>query len=97
MRREGGWVHLYRAHHKADTMTTTRYIVKAHRDIDGERGLNDFPTIIVPHRLLWDHVWRQEIVLLPVRAGVAKPKLFLECEGYGQTWRRTRTGAPQDH
>jgi len=47
MRREGGWIRLHSAHHKADTMTTTGHIVKAHRDINGERGLNDFPTIIV--------------------------------------------------
>jgi hypothetical protein len=47
MRREGGWIRLYRAHHKADTMTTTGHIAKAYRDINGERGLNDFPTIIV--------------------------------------------------
>jgi phage terminase large subunit len=47
MRREGGWIRLHRAHHKADTMTTTGHITKAHRDINGERGLNDFPTIIV--------------------------------------------------
>jgi hypothetical protein len=47
MRREGGWIRLYRTHQKADTMTTTGHIVKAHRDINDEKGLNDFPTIIV--------------------------------------------------
>ena len=47
MRREGGWIRLYRAHHKADTMNTTGHIVKGHRDINDEKGLNDFPTIIV--------------------------------------------------
>jgi phage terminase large subunit len=47
MRREGGWVRVYRAHHKADTMTTTGPIVKAHRDIHAEKGLNDFPTHVV--------------------------------------------------
>jgi hypothetical protein len=47
MRREGGWVRVYRAHHKADTMTTTGHIVKAHRDIHAEKGLNDFPTHVV--------------------------------------------------
>jgi hypothetical protein len=47
MRREGGWVRVYRAHHKADTMTTTGHIAKAHRDIHAERGLNDFPTHVV--------------------------------------------------
>jgi hypothetical protein len=29
MRREGGWVRTYRAHHKADTMTTAGHIAKA--------------------------------------------------------------------
>jgi hypothetical protein len=29
MRREGGWIRVYRAHHKADTMTTTGHIAKA--------------------------------------------------------------------
>ena len=38
---------MQRAHSKADTMTTTGHIVKAHRDINGERGLNDFPTHVV--------------------------------------------------
>jgi hypothetical protein len=47
MRREGGWIRLHRAHSKADTMTTTGHIVKAHRDINAEKGLNDFPTIVV--------------------------------------------------
>jgi hypothetical protein len=47
MRREGGWVRVYRAHHKADTMTTTGHIAKAHRDIHAEKGLNDFPTHVV--------------------------------------------------
>jgi hypothetical protein len=47
MRREGGWARVYRAHSKADTMTTTGHIVKAHRDINGERGLMDFPTHVV--------------------------------------------------
>ena len=32
MRREGGWVRTYRAHHKADTMTTVGHIAKAMRD-----------------------------------------------------------------
>jgi hypothetical protein len=47
MRREGGWVRLHRAHHKADTMATTGQIAKAHREISDERGLNDWPTIVV--------------------------------------------------
>jgi hypothetical protein len=33
MRREGGWIRVYRAHHKADTMATTGHIAKAMRDI----------------------------------------------------------------
>lgn len=40
--REGGWVRVYRAHSKADTMTTTGHVVKAMRDINAETGLNDF-------------------------------------------------------
>jgi hypothetical protein len=47
MRREGGWIRVCRAHSKADTMTTTGHIVKAQRDINAERGLNDFPTHVV--------------------------------------------------
>ena len=52
MRREGGWVWVHRAHSKADhskadTMTTTGHIATAHRDINGERGLNDCPTHVV--------------------------------------------------
>jgi hypothetical protein len=47
MRREGGWARVCRAHSKADTMTTTGHIAKAHRDIDGERGLRDWPTHVV--------------------------------------------------
>jgi hypothetical protein len=47
MRREGGWGRVYRAHSKADTMTTTGHIATAHPDINGERGLNDFPTHVV--------------------------------------------------
>ena len=38
MRREGGWIRLHCAHHKADTMTTAGHIVTAHRNINGERG-----------------------------------------------------------
>jgi hypothetical protein len=41
MRREGGWIRLYRAHHKAYTMTTTGHIAKAMRDIDAEADKND--------------------------------------------------------
>jgi hypothetical protein len=47
MRREGGWVRVHRANSKADTTTTTGHIVKAHRDINAQRGLNDFPTHVV--------------------------------------------------
>jgi hypothetical protein len=38
MRREGGWIRVYRAHHKADTMATAGHIAKAMRDIDDEVG-----------------------------------------------------------
>jgi hypothetical protein len=41
MRREGGWIRVYRAHHKADTMTTSGHLSKAMRDIDDEAGKND--------------------------------------------------------
>jgi hypothetical protein len=47
MRREGGWIRLYRAHHKADTMTTTGHIAKAMRDIDAEADKNDFVSAVV--------------------------------------------------
>jgi hypothetical protein len=47
MRREGGWVRTYRAHHKADTMTTTGHIVNAMRDIDAELDKNDWATAVV--------------------------------------------------
>jgi hypothetical protein len=43
MRREGGWIRTYRAHHKADTITTTGHIVNAMREIDAEEGKNDWP------------------------------------------------------
>ena len=36
MRRKGGWIRVYRAHHKADTMTTVGHIAKAMRDIDAK-------------------------------------------------------------
>jgi hypothetical protein len=47
MRREGGWIRVYRAHHKADTMTTSGHIVKAMRDIDDEAGKNDWVRAII--------------------------------------------------
>jgi hypothetical protein len=47
MRREGGRIRLCRAHHKADTMTTTGHIAKAMRDIDAEADKNDFVTAVV--------------------------------------------------
>ncbi len=47
MRREGGWIRVYRAHHKADTMTTAGHIAKAMRDIDDEAGKNDWVRAIV--------------------------------------------------
>jgi hypothetical protein len=47
MRREGGWIRTYRAHHKADTMTTTGHIANAMRDIDAEEGKNDWVRAVV--------------------------------------------------
>jgi len=47
MRRESGWVRTYRAHHKADTMTTVDHIAKAMRDIDDEAGKNDWVRAII--------------------------------------------------
>jgi hypothetical protein len=47
MRREGGWIRVYRARHKADTMTTTGHIVNAMREIDAEEGKNDWVRAIV--------------------------------------------------
>jgi hypothetical protein len=47
MRREGGWIRTYRAHHKADTMTTTGHIVNAMREIDAEEGKNDWFRAII--------------------------------------------------
>jgi hypothetical protein len=46
MRREGGWIRVYRAHHKADTMTTTGHVAKM-RDIDDEAGKNDWVRAII--------------------------------------------------
>jgi hypothetical protein len=47
MRREGGWIRTYRAHHKDDTMTTAGHIPRAMRDIDDEAGKNDWVRAIV--------------------------------------------------
>ncbi|HLM21480.1 MAG TPA: hypothetical protein VK390_08160, partial [Propionibacteriaceae bacterium] len=47
MHREGGWVRTYRAHHKADTMTTAGHIAKAMRDIDNEADKNDWVTAVI--------------------------------------------------
>jgi hypothetical protein len=47
MRREGGWIQVYRAHHKADTMTTAGHIATAMRDIDEEPGKNDWVTAVI--------------------------------------------------
>ena len=47
MRREGGWIRVYRAHHKADTMTTVGHIAKAMGDIDEEAGKNDWVRAII--------------------------------------------------
>jgi hypothetical protein len=42
MRREGEWIRVYRAHHKADTMVTAGHIAKAMRNIDDEARKNDW-------------------------------------------------------
>jgi hypothetical protein len=47
MRREGGWVRTYCAHHKADTMNTVGHIAKAMRDLDDEPRKNDGVRAIV--------------------------------------------------
>jgi len=47
MRREGGWIRVYRAHHKADTMVTAGHIAKAMRDIDDETRKNDWVRAII--------------------------------------------------
>ena len=47
MRREGAGIRTYRAHHKADTLTTVGHIAKAMRDIDDEAGKNDWVRGIV--------------------------------------------------
>jgi hypothetical protein len=47
MRREGGWVRTYRAHHNADTMTTAGHITTAMRDIDDEADKNDWVTAVI--------------------------------------------------
>jgi hypothetical protein len=47
MRREGGWIRVYRAHDKDDTMTTAGHIAKAMRDIDDEAVKNDWVRAIV--------------------------------------------------
>jgi hypothetical protein len=47
MRREGGWIRVYRAHHKTDTMVTAGHITKAMRDIDDEAGKNDWVRAII--------------------------------------------------
>jgi hypothetical protein len=47
MRREGNWARVHRAHSKTDTMVTAGHVVKALRDINAEKGLNDFPNVVV--------------------------------------------------
>jgi hypothetical protein len=47
MRREGGWIRVYRAHHKADTMVTAGHIATPVRDIDDEAGKNDWVRAII--------------------------------------------------
>lgn len=47
MRREGGWIRVYRAHHKADTMVTAGHIAKAMRNIDDEAGKSGWVRAII--------------------------------------------------
>jgi hypothetical protein len=61
MRREGGWIRVYRAHHKADTMVTAGHIAKAMRDQPRRRK---------HHRRLHD----QGLVTAgPIRCDTAEP------------------------
>jgi hypothetical protein len=46
MRREGGWIPIYRARREADTMVAG-HIAKAMRDIDDEAGKNDWVRAII--------------------------------------------------
>jgi hypothetical protein len=46
MRREGGWIPIYRAHREADTMVAG-HIAKAMRDIHDEAGKNDWVRAII--------------------------------------------------
>ena len=46
MRQEGGWIPIYRAHRKADTMVA-RHIAKARRAIDDEACKNDWVRAII--------------------------------------------------
>jgi hypothetical protein len=67
MRREGGWIRTYRAHHKADTMTTTGHIVNAIQEIDAEEGKTDWVRAVVMYLGLvveWWTAWPSSICRL---------------------------------
>jgi hypothetical protein len=60
MRCEGRWIRVYRAHHKADTMTRAGHIAKAMRDIDDEAGKttgygrsSTSPVLVVESWIAW--------------------------------------------
>jgi hypothetical protein len=75
MRREGGWSRVYRAHHKADTMTTVGHIAKAMRDIDDEDGKNDWVRAIVDVPGVGggvvDHLAELDLPVVPYNGGEA--------------------------
>jgi hypothetical protein len=76
MRREGGWVRTYRAHHKAHTMTTVGHIAKAMRDIDDEAGKNDWVRAIVDVPSVGggvvDRLAELELPVVPYNGGEAR-------------------------
>jgi hypothetical protein len=73
MRREGGWIRVYRAHHKADTMVTAGHIAKAMRDIDDEAGKNDWVRAIIDVRGVGggvvDRLAELELPVVPYNGG----------------------------
>jgi hypothetical protein len=70
MRREGGWVRTYRAHHEADTMTTAGHIVKAMRDIDDEVDKNDWVTAVIDGGVV-DRLIELRLPVTPYNGGEA--------------------------
>jgi len=46
-RREGGWVRLYRAHNKADTMETTGHIARAFTEINAETRIQAYLSAVI--------------------------------------------------